>query len=298
MMKNYCKKFESTLNTIHNKGIKTKSELMKNSDLYTELWLVTKSYIDHYVLLSKTSKNSKGEITLGNSAKIAELSKHAVCDREDIENDCLIKIMDKLDLILAKPIAVQQYYSYKIINNVVNQACRDFLPPDNYIIVSLQDTIGNNTSDLEEACTYESVVGDYNTPETILIEKENLTYLIKIYKKIKIKEESKKHLEFIKETKLVANKPAEMFAYITKKVEIKNNKVTNMLLESGLKNTFDYVINVSKKSYHLNQDETDSFYKIFSKINAADLKLHTNDPTKVGDQISKLRNRATNRIKR
>lgn len=298
MMKNYCKKFESTLNTIHNKGIKTKSELMKNPDLYTELWLVTKSYIDHYVLLSKTSKNSKGEITLGNSAKIAELSKHAVCDREDIENDCLIKIMDKLDLILAKPIAVQQYYSYKIINNVVNQACRDFLPPDNYIIVSLQDTIGNNTSDLEEACTYESVVGDYNTPETILIEKENLTYLIKIYKKTKIKEESKKHLEFIKETKLVANKPAEMFAYITKKVEIKNNKVTKMLLESGLKNTFDYVINVSKKSYHLNQDETDNFYKIFSKINAADLKLHTNDPTKVGDQISKLRNRATNRIKR
>ena len=293
----YCRNFESTLNTVHNKGITTKSALMENSDLCTELWLTTKAYIDHYVLLSKTSRNSKGETTLGNSAKIAELSKHAVCDREDIENDCLVKIMDKLDLILAKPIAVQQYYSYKIINNVVNQACRNFLPPDNYIIVSLQDTVGNNTSELEESYTYESVVGDYNTPETILIEKENLTCLTNLYKEMKIKEESKKHLDFIKETKLVADKPAEMFAYITKKAEIKNNKVTNMLLERGLDITFDYVINVSKKIYHLNKDETDNFYKIFSVIKAEDLKLHTNDPFKVGDQISKLRNRAKNKIK-
>lgn len=278
----YCKKFESTLNTIHNKGITTKSALMKNADLCAELWLATKDYIDHYVLLSKTSKNSKGETTVGNSAKIAELSKHAVCDREDIENDCLIKIMDKLDLILAKPIAVQQYYSYKIINNVVNQACRDFLPPDNYIIVSLQDTIGYSSDD-EEDFTYESIATDNVTPESKIDEEDSVRCLEDFYY-----------------SNLIAQKPAQAFAHLSGACGMKNSTVKNMLLEKGKDFTFNYVINKSNYELfgYLNEAEYEKLKVVFSLITDENLKLNTNDPDTIGDQISKLRNRAKNEIKK
>lgn len=278
----YCEKYESILKAIRNKGITTAEQLMNDSDLYAEFWMTAKNYIDSYVLNSKTSKNSKGQVTIGNYAKINELTKHSVCERNDIENDCLIRLLDKLNLILEKPLEAQPFFSYKTVNNVVNQACRDFLPPKNFIVVSLQDTVGFS-SDEEEAFTYESLAADNVTPENKATEEDSLRCLENFYY-----------------SSLISGKPAEALAHLSKAIGMKNSTFKNMLLQKGIDFTVNFVIDKSKEELfdYLGEAKYKALKDVFNKITEESLKLSTNNSDVIGDQISKLRNRAKNELEK
>ena len=120
--------FANILNTLHEKDITTKKELISNPQLYTDFWLAADEFC-RFALHSKTSKaNKKRKLGHGNTSKIEQIENSGILSRHDIEIDCLTKIIGKLDLILCKPIEGQIPYCYTICNNIVNDSC-DKLPP-------------------------------------------------------------------------------------------------------------------------------------------------------------------------
>ena len=179
MKKANCNAFVNILNTIHDMGITTKAGLMVDQLLYTEFWFALKDFC-HFALLSKTSgKNAKGEILPGNTGKIDVLEIRSATTRDEIETDCAIKIIEKLDLVLRQPIEKQKNYCYTICNNMVNDCFRR-LPPDDFKIVSLNGTIEGTSVAAEDAYTYEDIIADdtYN-PERLHVEHETIKELKK-----------------------------------------------------------------------------------------------------------------------
>lgn len=103
MKKTTCTPFVNTLNIIHEKGITSKAALTADPTLYADFWFAVKGFC-HFALLSKTGgKKSDGEILLGNIGKIDALVNRGVTTRDDIETDCLIKILDKSIWCCASP---------------------------------------------------------------------------------------------------------------------------------------------------------------------------------------------------
>ena len=108
MKKAACTAFVNILNTIHEEGITTKAALMADQLLYTEFWSALTEFC-HFALLSKTSgKNAGGETLPGNLRKIEVLETRGATTREEIETDCIIRIIEKLDLVLRQPIEKQK----------------------------------------------------------------------------------------------------------------------------------------------------------------------------------------------
>lgn len=180
MKKANCITFVSILNTIHIEGITTKTTLMTYQSLYTEFWFALKDFC-HFALLSKTiNKNSRGEIPPDNAEKIEILECRGAITRDEIEIDCVIKIIEKLDLVLHQPIEEQKNYCYAICTNMVNDCFRK-LPPDNFKIVSLSSMIEGTNIAPEDTYTYEDIITDdtYN-PERLYFERETIKELEKL----------------------------------------------------------------------------------------------------------------------
>lgn len=192
MKKATCITFANILNTIRMEGITTKTTLMTYQSLYTEFWFELKDFC-HFALLSKTiGKNSKGEILLGNTEKIEMLECRGAITRDEIEIDCAIKIIEKLDLVLHQPIEKQKNYCYAICNNMVNDCFRK-LPPDDFKIVSLNSMIEGTSIAPEDTYTYEDIITDdtYN-PERVYFERETIKELKKELEAKEATEQAKK----------------------------------------------------------------------------------------------------------
>lgn len=190
MKKATCNTFVNILNTIHAEGITTKVALMDNQLCYTEFWFALKDFC-HFALLSKTSgKNAKDGIFFGNSGKIDVLETRGATTRDEIEIDCVIKSIEKLDQVLNQPIEKQMDYCYTICNNMVNN-CFKRLPPDEFKIVSFNSTIGGTGVAVEDAYTYEDIIVDdtYN-PERLYFECETFKELKKELKAKQTKEQA------------------------------------------------------------------------------------------------------------
>ena len=106
-MKTTCESFVNILNILHKEGIMSKAALMLKENLYTSFWFAAQDFVN-YVLRSKTSGvNENGEVIPGNIHKIEALENRGV-SKEDIHSDCVIKIIDKLDLVLKQPLEKQK----------------------------------------------------------------------------------------------------------------------------------------------------------------------------------------------
>ena len=114
MKKTACTTFVNLLNTIHEKEITTRAALMADPPLYAEFWLALKSFC-RLALLSKTSgKNAQGEPLPGNAVKIDVLEARGAAARDELETDCAIRIIEKLDLVLRQPLEKQKNYCHAI----------------------------------------------------------------------------------------------------------------------------------------------------------------------------------------
>ena len=271
---------------------------MADQQLYTDFWFALKNFC-HFALLSKTGgKNNEGEILPGNSGKIDALEIRGVTTRDEIETDCVIKIIEKLDLVLRQPIEKQKNYCYTICNNMVNDCFRR-LPPNDFKVVPFNGTIEGTGIDAEDAYTYEDVIPDFTyDPNCVFSEKETIKELTKELKVKRAREQMEKKESVLHEIVLLSKRPAEVMVRLAcTHLGMKPRKLANMIISKGCEVTYaEIIFDVAKK----NNIELESIRSIIAdhKVTAESVKADTKDHDAVAGQISRLVYRADKRIKK
>lgn len=295
-MKATCKSFINILNTIHEEGITTKVALMVDQLLYTNFWFALKDFC-HFALLSKTSgKNAAGEPLPGNAVKIDVLEIRGATTRDELETDCVIKIIEKLDLVLRQPIEKQKNYCYAICNNMVNDCFRK-LPPDDFKIVSLNSTIEGTSVSAEDAYTYEDIIADdtYN-PERMHVECETVRELKKELKAKQTRELAKRQKTILREVAFLSKRPAEVMARLAcTYLSMKPRQLAGMIIDKGCELAYaEIIFEVAKQ----NSIELSEIRNIIAghKLTAESIKVDTNSAEQVAGQVSRLVYRADKRL--
>lgn len=295
-MKATCKSFINILNTIHEEGITTKVALMADQLLYTNFWFALKDFC-HFALLSKTSgKNAAGEPLPGNAVKIDVLEIRGATTRDELETDCVIKIIEKLDLVLRQPIEKQKNYCYAICNNMVNDCFRK-LPPDDFKIVSLNSTIEGTSVSAEDAYTYEDIIADdtYN-PERMHVECETVRELKKELKAKQTRELAKRQKTILREVAFLSKRPAEVMARLAcTYLSMKPRQLAGMIIDKGCELAYaEIIFEVAKQ----NSIELSEIRNIIAghKLTAESIKVDTNSAEQVAGQVSRLVYRADKRL--
>ena len=286
MKKTYAP-FENILNVIHQNGIFTSATLMGNRELYTKLWFVATEFAN-FCLHSKTNGvDEEGNIKTGNAGKIEVLIERGLTTREDVQSDCVMKIMSKLDLILAQPLEKQYNYVYKLCNNVVNDQCRK-LQPKGIEFISLQETIKGKRVSKENACAYEDMIGDYSyNGEKQYIEQETLCKMI-----------TAKRNEVVSEIKQLAKKPAEVLVHMaTAHLEIKPRELAERIATKGGEVTYAEILFDVAKKVDLEINELRSLVKNVS-FSEKSIKADTKDAKVIAKQVSRLVWRAKDNLKK
>lgn len=295
-MKATCKSFINILNTIHEEGITTKAALMADQLLYTNFWFAVKDFC-HFALLSKTGgKNAEGEILPGNSGKIDVLETRDATTREELETDCIIKIIEKLDLVLRQPIEKQKNYCYAISNNMVNDYFRK-LPPDDFKIVPLNSTIEGTSVAAEDAYTYEDIIADdtYN-PERIHVEHETVRELKKGLKAKLAREQAEKKETILREVALLSKRPAEVMVRLAcTHLNMKPRKLAGLIIDKGCELAYSEIIFEVAKHNGIEISEIRSIIA-GHKLAAESIKADTNSAEQVAGQVSRLVYRANKRL--
>ena len=296
MKKATCTTFVNILNTIHKEGITTKVALMTDQLLYTDFWFALKDFC-HFTLLSKTSgKNAEGEILPGNSGKIDVLENRGATTRDELETDCVIKIIEKLDLVLRQPIEKQKNYCYTICNNMVNDCFRK-LPPADFKIVSLSSTIEGTSVVAEDAYTYEDIIADdtYN-PERMHVERETVRELKKKLKAKQAREQVEKKEAILREVALLSKRPAEVMVRLgCTHLSMKPRELAGLIIDKGCELAYaEIIFEVAKQ----NSIELSEIRSIIAghELTAESIKADTNSAEQVAGQISRLVYRADKRL--
>lgn len=296
MKKATCTTFVNILNTFHKEGITTKVALMTDQLLYTDFWFALKDFC-HFALLSKTSgKNAEGEILPGNSGKIDVLENRGATTRDELETDCVIKIIEKLDLVLRQPIEKQKNYCYTICNNMVNDCFRK-LPPDDFKIVSLSSTIEGTSVVAEDAYTYEDIIADdtYN-PERMHVEREAVRELKKKLKAKQAREQAEKKEAILREVALLSKRPAEVMVRLAcTHLSMKPRELAGLIIDKGCELAYaEIIFEVAKQ----NSIELSEIRSIIAghELTAESIKADTNSAEQVAGQISRLVYRADKRL--
>lgn len=296
MKKATCKSIISILNTIHEEGITTKEALMADQLLYTNFWFALKDFC-HFALLSKTGgKNAEGEILPGNSGKIDVLETRGATTREELETDCIIKIIEKLDLVLRQPIEKQKNYCYAISNNMVNDCFRK-LPPDDFKIVPLNSTIEETSVAAEDAYTYEDIIADdtYN-PERIHVEHETVRELKKELKAKLAREQAEKKETILREVALLSKRPAEVMVRLAcTHLNMKPRKLAGLIIDKGCELAYAEIIFEVAKHNGIELSEIRSIIA-GHKLTVESIKADTNSAEQVAGQVSRLVYRANKHL--
>lgn len=294
-MKTTCESFVNILNTLYKEGIKTRSALMLDHKLCDSFWFATQDFA-RYTLRSKTSGvNKNGETLPGNVYKVDVLENLGI-SKEDILADCVTKIIDKLDLVLKQPIEKQKNYCYRICNNVVIDYFHN-LPPADFKLISLQDNIKSSEVSLEDACTYDELIGcDTYNAERIFIEHETCHELTDILKDKKAQELAAKREAIFNEIILLSKKPAEILVRMAcTHLNMKPRELAKKLVKYGIDYTYANVLFEVSKKNHIRVDDLHNALSN-SKLTADAIKSDTKNEKIVSAQISRLVYRANQKL--
>ncbi len=296
MKKVTCTTFVNILNTIHMEGISTRAALTADQQLYTEFWLALMEFC-HFTLLSKTSgKNANGELLPGNSWKVDVLNLRGELTRDEIETDCVIKIIKKLDLVFRQPIEKRKNYCYVICNNMVNDCFRK-LPPNDLKIVSLNNTLEGPDVTTEDAYTYEDVIADYSyAPDHVFFEKETIIELTKQLEAKHERELMEKKETISREVALLSKRPAEVMVRLAcTHLSMKPRELAGLIIDKGYELAYADILFEVAEQNHIDLSEIRSMITNH-ELTAESIKADTNDANQVAAQISRLVYRAEKRI--
>jgi len=129
------------------KGIRTLKDLQReeNAGIYTALWFAMEKFVNYVALQTKTCKTADNKYSDGNAPRLRELLEMGA-DPEDLRSSILLRIMEKMTLVLDRPVSAQIPYCVTICTNcLVNEYRR--LCPDGKQILSLNKPIGNKEED-------------------------------------------------------------------------------------------------------------------------------------------------------
>ena len=293
MKKATCVTFEETLNTLHQKGITTIAALMANQQLYDDFWLSAWDYAK-FCLSSKNGKTTKkGKQLSGNITKVDILEARGITTRDDIAMDCVVRMVKYAENILQKPtVAHMKNYAYAIVNSTVNTICRN-LPPDDFKIVPLEDTIERTGVVEEDAYTYEDIIADYTyNPEHKLIECETIKELEEVLRNKQLKEQAEKEKAILNEIALLCKRPAEVLCRLgVTHLGIKPRDLAARIVDEGCDITLAKIIfEVAEQ----NCIELSQIRNIIAnhELTTKSLKADTNSVKLVAGQISRLVYRA------
>lgn len=292
MKKANCNAFVNILNTIHEDGITTKAALMADQLLYTEFWFALKDFCA-FALRSKTSgKNSDGEIRLGNIGKIDVLETRGATTRDEIETDCVIKIIDNLDHVLRQPIEKQKNYCYTICNNMVIDCLRK-LPT--FEVVPWDKPINSDTNE-DGAILSELIGDDTNNPERIHVERETIKELRKELKAKQTRELVEKKDSILREVVLLSKRPAEVMARLAcTHLCMKPRELASLIIDKGCELAYAEIIFEVAKQNNIELLEIRNIIADHD-LTAESVKANTNSAEQVAGQISRLVYRADKRL--
>jgi hypothetical protein len=265
---------------------------MAQEQLYADFWLALQDFC-HYALLSKTGRKSKdGEIGLGNAGSVALLESLGVNTREDLEADCMIKVVDKLDNVLRNPIEKQKNYCYTMINNMVADCFRN-LRKNDIKIVSLNETIEGNGIAEEDAYTLEDTIADYTyEPETLHEQSDTIKELSEKLKAKRAHEVAEKREAILHDLTELKDCPAQWMAWLAcTHLGLKSREVTSRIMERGTSAAFaELNLEVAVK----NNIEPSCITDVLAGCEPTEksVKADTNDPKQISAQISRLAYRA------
>ncbi len=291
MTNNALQKIKDLLSTINNENITTREQLQLNQPLYASTFYCLEQYINSYVLLSKTHKNKKGAVVVGNLEKIRFITENSSYDKEDIEMAALIKVVEKLNKVFSKPVEAQPWYIYTICSNLVN----DYLRKIDLGMVWLDAEITGYTDSLDKSSTYGEMLPDdtYNGEKTF-IENETILELTKMLKEKNARDAEDRRNTVLLAIKILSAKPAEVFANLSVHLNMKNKDFTNLLMERGAIEACEYILQEISKQFEISKiDELIKANSVSDKL----FKVDSENPKLIADQISKLRNRGKNRLK-
>ena len=130
-------------------------------------------------------------------------------DLEDIQHDILVKIISKLDLILARPASQMVGYCYSIVNTALIDIYRAYHPEDVAGFVSLYEPVKGTSVDQDDASEIINFIADENTPEDEVIARENVSAIISARRQTQKEELLKKRKEILQEVDILSEKPDE-----------------------------------------------------------------------------------------
>lgn len=297
MKKATCTTFETILNTMHNEGITTHSDLIANQELYAQFWMATEDFV-YFALASKNGKTTKkGKMLSGNSAKIDILENYGFTTKEDVVMDCVARIVEYTDHMLCKPtVSYMKNYAYSIVNSVVNTLFKKF-SPNEFKLISLNSIIQGTNISKEDAYTYEDIIRDntYN-PERLVLEHENITELTATLESKIIKEKVEKKESIIREITLLSERPAEVLVRLACfHLCMKPRGLASMIIDEGCESTYAKIIFAVAKKFNI---EIAEIRRIIANhlLTAKSVKANTHNTKEVASQISRLVYRAGKRL--
>lgn len=293
MKKTACADFEKVLNSIHDQGITTKDALMANEALCADFWLASRDFA-RFALLSRNGKTARdGRRLCGNTAKVDFLESLGVTTREDLLMDCVTRIVEKADLVLAKPtVAYMRNYVYSIVNSVVNTLLRK-QSAQNLRFVSLDGVVDAARSAEEDGYTYLDVIADDTyAPERLHLERESV---LELQARLEAKRAGARDA-LLSEVSALASRPPEALARLgLTHLGMKPREMTALLLEKGCQTACDQVIAQAARVNRIEPLRLSALLDA-SKLTADAFKADTNDPEAVAGQLSRLAYRAGKRL--
>lgn len=291
--------YQEILSSIDEAGIKTKTKLIaERPDLYNALWIALKDVV-HLALLSKTRRRRDGTIHTGNINKTNLLEESGTITRGDLESEIVVNMIDKLDLMLSKPLAARLPYTYTACNNAVDSYCRSTygLPQHSSLTAVIDGTDGLTLQDLIGDRTYDG--------ETQLLARERLAELYKIYSEQQRREAEKKRLEkeekredILLEMNALRERPAELLTRLALVyLGMKPRELSDGIMNVGVVSTYAKILLRVAKKYGITNDTIRSIIR--GKIpESSDIKAETNDRREISHEVSRLLYRANTRIQR
>ncbi len=164
---------ENTLAEVHAKGITCRDELNLpcHKEIHDALWLAIQFFLNYCALRTKTTTRPDGTRKVGNRARVRLLVVEFGETLDGIQKDVLMKVFEKLDLLLAKPLEEQVGYIFCIATTCLISKLRRYNPSHYAKTVSLNRKVNQDGSELGELLPdTNSIEKDYEDKEEILKE--------------------------------------------------------------------------------------------------------------------------------
>ena len=289
----HVQRFEQALELLSKGGITTPEALLRpeNQQLYRELWFSCENFVNYHALCSKNRTDTNGKRLDGNAPRVRQLMELGV-RLEDVRGDCLVRIMDKLPLVLAQPLEKQKNYCFTIVNNCVidqwRKACPGGAP-----MLSLNCPLGGEA----DAPEFGGTLPEGSTPEENYIARETLTAALRRRRADLEREREQAHRrqaekapQILAECAALAHRPEQLLCRLASEhLGRKNAALAAVLLRQGGTKTLAMALKRVGEKYSILCEQISAYCL---PVEDGRLKLDSGSQKTVSAQVSRLVYRA------